>query len=52
MDNWFYYVAALVVIVLAVYIIKKVASCLMKTVIFLVGLAALGAGYWLLISNS
>jgi len=52
MDNWFYYVAALALIVLAVYIIKKVAGCLMKTVVFLVVLAALVAGYWLLISNS
>ena len=52
MDNWIYYVAALVVIIAAAYIIKKVAGCLLKTVIFLVALAALCAGYWLLISAS
>lgn len=52
MGNWFYYVAALALIVLSVYMIKKVAGCLMKTVIFLVVLAALGAGYWFLISIS
>ena len=36
MDNWIYYVVALLVIIAAAYIIKKVASCLVKLVVFLV----------------
>lgn len=48
MDNWIYYVAALIGIIVAAYIIKKVASCMVKIIIFTVLLAALGAGYYFL----
>ena len=40
-DSWIFYLAALLFIILAVYIIKKVASCMVKTVVCLVLLAAL-----------
>lgn len=44
-SNWIYYVVALLGIILAAYIIKKVASCMMKIIVFIVLLAILGAGY-------
>lgn len=52
MDNWIYYVAALALIILAAWVIKKVAGCLLKTLVFLVALAALCAGYWFWVSAS
>lgn len=40
MDNTFVsYIIALVVIVLAIFIIKKVASCLFKTITFVIAAA-------------
>ena len=45
MDNWIYYAAALVLIVVVVLIIKKVASCMVKAIAFLILLAILVGGY-------
>jgi len=48
--NLTYYVALLALIIIGVLLIKKVASCLLKTLIILV-LAALGSAiYWLYFS--
>ena len=48
MDNWIYYAAALVAVIIACYVIKKVASCMLKTIVFLILLTALCAGYYFL----
>lgn len=50
MNNWIYYVFALLAIITAFYIVKKVASCLIKTIVLIVLLAVLGVGYYLLFS--
>lgn len=47
-ENWIFYAIALFVIIVAAYIIKKVASCMLKIIVFIVLLAALGAGYFCL----
>ena len=47
-ENWIFYAVALLVIIAAAYMIKKVASCMLKTIVFIVLLAALGAGYFYL----
>lgn len=39
MDNITFYLVALVAVVAAFYIIKKIASCLIKTIVFIVMLA-------------
>ena len=49
-DQLIYFAAALVVIVIAAYIINKVASCLIKTMVFILLLASICVGYYLLIS--
>ena len=46
MDNWIYYATALALIIAVAFIIKKVASCMVKTVVCLVLLAALAAVYF------
>lgn len=46
MDNWEVYAVVLMVVLLAFYMFKKVAGCLLKTIVTLLGLAALGIGYW------
>ena len=51
MDNWIYYVLALVAIVVAFLIIKKVAHCMVRTVVLVVLLAALALGYYFLFAN-
>jgi len=43
-----YYIIALAAIIAAVYIIKKVASCMIRTVIFIVMLAILAIAYYYL----
>jgi hypothetical protein len=49
MEDWTYYLIALFVIVAAIYIIKKVASCMVKIIVFIVILATLFAGYYFLL---
>ncbi|MBQ8158307.1 MAG: hypothetical protein IJ081_04725 [Prevotella sp.] len=46
MDNVGYYIFLIVAIILGVTIIKKVASCLIKTLVFLVLLAIMGYIYF------
>ena len=48
MNNWIYYVYALLAIVVAFYIIRKVAHCLVRTIVIIVLLAALALGYYYL----
>ncbi len=43
-----YYIIALAAIIAAVYIIKKVASCMIRTVVFIVMLAILAIAYYYL----
>ncbi len=50
MDNFVYYVFALVVLVVGFLIVKKVATCLVKTVVSLIVLAVLAGIYWLYFS--
>ena len=47
MDSWVYYAGILLFLMVAVYVIKKVASCMMKFFVFFVLLAALCVGYYL-----
>lgn len=46
-SNITYYLALLAMIVIGVFVFKKVASCLVKTVITLLFLAIAAAIYWL-----
>ncbi len=50
MDNFVYYVFALVVLVVGFLIVKKVATCMIKTVVSLIVLAVLAGIYWLYFS--
>ena len=53
MDYWIYYVIGLLLVgIAAFYIVKKIASCMVKTIVFLVLLAALCAGYYILAFGS
>lgn len=47
MENFTYYIFALIVLVIGFLIFKKVATCLIKTIITVVVLAVLGIAYWL-----
>ena len=50
MENFTYYIFALVVLIVGFLIFKKVATCLIKTIITIVVLAVLGMAYWLYFS--
>ena len=45
-DNFVYYVMAFALIIAVVFIIKKVASCMVKVVAFLILIAILVGGYF------
>lgn len=47
MDNFGYYVFALVVLIVGFLIVKKVATCMIKAVVAIIVLAALACIYWL-----
>lgn len=49
MDDFGYYIFALVVLVVGFLIVKKVATCLVKTIIGIVVLAILAGIYWMYI---
>ena len=49
MDDFVYYIFALVVLVVGFLIVKKVATCLVKTIIGIVVLAILAGIYWMYI---
>lgn len=50
MENFGYYVFALVVLIVGFMIVKKVATCMIKTVVGIVVLAILAGIYWLYIA--
>ena len=50
MDDFGYYIFALVVLVVGFLIVKKVATCLVKTIIGIVVLAILASIYWMYIA--
>lgn len=50
MDDFGYYIFALVVLVAGFLIVKKVATCLVKTIIGIVVLAILAGIYWMYIA--
>ena len=52
LNNHVYYLAALAFIVVVAFIIKKVTSCMVKLVVFLILLATLGLGYYFYLSGS
>ncbi len=47
MDSWMYYAAILLFIMVAVLIVKKVTSCMLKLSVFFVLLVALCVFYFL-----
>ncbi len=47
MDNFGYYVFALIVLIVGFLVVKKVATCMIKAVVGLIVLAILGGIYWL-----
>lgn len=50
MDNFLYYAFALVVLVIGLFILKKVATCMVKMAVGAVLIAVLFAIYWLYLS--
>ncbi len=50
MDNFLYYAFALVVLVVALFILKKVATCMIKMAVGVIMIAVLFAIYWLYLS--
>lgn len=47
MDNIGYYIFVLVALIVAFLVVKKVASCLIKSAVLIVLVVALGTIYWL-----
>ncbi len=50
MDNFLYYAFALVVLVVGLFILKKVATCMVKMAVGVIMIAVLFAIYWLYLS--
>ena len=50
MDDFGYYIFALVVLVVGFLIVKKVATCLVKSIIGILVLAILAGIYWVYIA--
>ena len=49
-NNFLYYAFALVALVVGLFTLKKVATCLVKTVVGVILVAVLAAIYWLYLS--
>ena len=49
-SDFLYYAFALVALVVGLFILKKVATCLVKTVVGVILVAVLAAIYWLYLS--
>lgn len=47
MESFSYYIFCIIALIVGVFIVKKVAGCLIRTVIFAVIIAALAAVYYL-----
>ena len=52
MNNWMYYVAALAIIVVAAWAVKKVTSCIVKTIAVAVIIAALAYTYFFIYNGT
>ena len=50
MDNFLYYAFALVVLLVGLFILKKVATCMIKMAVGVIMIAVLFAIYWLYLS--
>lgn len=50
MDDFGYYIFALVVLVVGFLIVKKVTTCLVKTIIGILVLAVLAGIYWVYVA--
>mgnify|MGYP006960341316 FL=1 len=50
MGDFGYYIFALVVLIVGFLVVKKVATCLIKTVVIVIVLAILAGIYWLYIA--
>lgn len=50
MGDFGYYIFALVVLIVGFLVVKKVATCLLKTVVTVIVLAILAGIYWLYIA--
>ena len=50
MDNFGYYVFALLVLIVGFLIVKKVATCMIKAVVAIIVLVVLAGIYWLYFS--
>lgn len=50
MDDFGYYIFALVALVVGFLIVKKVATCLVKTIIGILVLAVLAGIYWVYVA--
>lgn len=47
MENFGYYIFCIIALIVAIFIFKKVAGCLMKTIFFAIILAVLAAIYFM-----
>lgn len=47
MENFTYYAFALIVLIVGLFIVKKVATCMIKMVVAIIMLAVLAGAYWL-----
>ena len=51
MNNWMYYALALVAIIVAAWVIKKVTSCIVKTIAMVVIVAVFAYIYYIVHSS-
>lgn len=47
MENFGYYIFCIIALIVGIFVIKKVAGCLMKTIFFIIIIAVLAACYYL-----
>ena len=47
MENFGYYIFCIIALIVGIFVIKKVAGCLMKTIFFIIIIAVLVACYYL-----
>lgn len=50
MENFAYYIFVLVAIIVGFFLVKKVATCLIKTLVTVIIVAVIAAVYWLYFS--
>ena len=51
MGNFAYYVFCVIALIVAIFVLKKMAGCLIKTIIFAIVLAVLAAIYFLYLKS-